>query len=182
MEHHGLTRRCYSGILVKNADGIDLRQGCHDILIENITGFTEDDSIAITALNGQLEQTFAVKGLASDICNVKIKNIKTAAFCTNVRLLNQGGIKLHDIELDGVFDEAEDCPHLTKGLYTVRIGDTHLYGERHANADETYNISIKNVKSNAWTAAIGLAGNMKKVTFENIECLGDTQEFEDKRN
>ena len=40
-EYHGLIRDRYAEVLVKNADGIDLRQGCHDILIENITGFTE---------------------------------------------------------------------------------------------------------------------------------------------
>ena len=50
-EHHGLERDKYSEILVKNADDIDLRQGCHDITIENIKGFTEDDSVALTALN-----------------------------------------------------------------------------------------------------------------------------------
>ena len=30
----------YQGVYIKNADGIDLRCGCHDITIENITGFT----------------------------------------------------------------------------------------------------------------------------------------------
>ena len=29
-----------------NADGIDIRRGCRDIVIENITGFTEDDTVA----------------------------------------------------------------------------------------------------------------------------------------
>ena len=49
--YHGLKHSKYKEILVKNADGIDLRQGCHHITIENITGFTEDDSIALTALD-----------------------------------------------------------------------------------------------------------------------------------
>ena len=35
---------------ILNQDGIDLRMGCHDILIENITGFTGDDLIALTAI------------------------------------------------------------------------------------------------------------------------------------
>ncbi|MBP5270996.1 MAG: hypothetical protein ILO42_08575, partial [Clostridia bacterium] len=52
--YHGLLRSKYEEVLVKNADGIDLRQGCHDIVIENITGFTEDDSVALTALDGSL--------------------------------------------------------------------------------------------------------------------------------
>ncbi|MBO7376866.1 MAG: hypothetical protein J6V01_07150, partial [Clostridia bacterium] len=66
-EYHGLLRSRYEEVLVKNADGIDLRQGCHDIVIENITGFTEDDSVALTALDGSLERTFLVAGESPDI-------------------------------------------------------------------------------------------------------------------
>ena len=141
--YHGLKQKKYADVLVKNADGIDLRQGCHDILIENITGFTEDDSVALTALNGKLEQTFAVKGLSSDLCNVEIRNVRTAAFCTNVRLLNQGDVKLHDILIDGVYDMGDESPHIDNGIFAVRIGDTRLYGTRHATEDETYNITVK---------------------------------------
>ena len=38
--YHGLIHNRYGDVLVKNSDGIDLRQGCHHITIENITGFT----------------------------------------------------------------------------------------------------------------------------------------------
>lgn len=182
-EHHGLDHDGlgYASILVKNADGIDLRQGCHDIAIENITGFTEDDSIALTGLDGRMEREFAVEGFSSDICNVTIKNIATAAFCTNVRLLNQGEIKLHDISIDGVYDTSETSPHMVRGLYAVRIGDTHLYGNRHATKEETYNITVRNVRSRAKIAAIGLAGEMENVSIENIECYENTREIQDKR-
>lgn len=33
-----------------NQDGVDIRRGCHDILIENITGLVGDDAVALTAL------------------------------------------------------------------------------------------------------------------------------------
>jgi hypothetical protein len=165
--YHGLKQKKYADVLVKNADGIDLRQGCHDILIENITGFTEDDSVALTALNGKLEQTFAVKGLSSDLCNVEIRNVRTAAFCTNVRLLNQGDVKLHDIVIDGVYDMGDESPHIDNGIFAVRIGDTHLYGTRHATVDETYNITVKNVFSRAENI-INLAGPIINCTIENI--------------
>ena len=130
-------------VLVKNADGIDLRQGCHDILIENITGFTEDDSVALTALNGRIEKAFGVEGLSSDLCRVEIRNIRTASFCTNVRLLNQGDIALHDILVDGVYDVGAESPYMDRGRYAVRVGDTNMYGTRHATEDETYNITIR---------------------------------------
>ena len=180
-EYHGLKRCDYADVLVKNADGIDLRQGCHDIVIENITGFTEDDSIALTALDGNLERTYHVEGFCRDIYNVTIKNIATSSFCTNVRLLNQGDMKLHDIHIDGVYDTSENSPYMDRGIYAVRIGDTRLYGTRHATSDETYNITIKNVRSRAQTAAIGLAGDMSAVIIENVECFDGAAELEDKR-
>lgn len=179
--YHGLNRNHYREVLVKNADGIDLRQGCHDITIENISGFTEDDSIALTALQGRLEDAFEVEGLPKDICRVTIKNIQTAAFCTNVRLLNQGAIPLHDILIDGVFDMAEESPYMDRGIYGVRIGDQKLYGSRHSFEDETYNITIRNIRSYGMNAAVSLVGAMKNITIENIECLHDTIELEDLR-
>lgn len=179
-EYHGLKRKKYQDILVKNADGIDLRQGCHDILIENITGFTEDDSIALTALNGNIERTFAVEGLPSDLCNVEIRNIRTAAFCTNVRLLNQGDVKLHDIMIDGVYDMGCESVHMDRGLYAVRIGDTHLYGTRHATEDETYNITVRNVCGSG-DYVVSLAGAIKNLVMLGIEAQNGAKMLKDDR-
>ena len=179
-EYHGLKREKYAEVLVKNADGIDLRQGCHDILIENVTGFTEDDSIALTAVNGTMEERFSVEGLPSDICNIEIKNIATAAFCTNVRLLNQGDIKLHDILVDGVYDMAGMSPYIDSGLYAVRVGDTRMYGTRHATKDETYNITIKNVRGGG-EYAISLAGAMDRLVMYGIETFDGAKMLLDER-
>jgi len=170
----------YEEVLVKNSDGIDLRQGCHDIVIENITGFTEDDTVALTGLNGKMEQAFAVPGLPSDICNVQIKNVSSAAYCTNVRLLNQGGIKLHDILVDGVQDTSAECPYLDRGIYGVRVGDRHFYGSRHSSEEETYNITIRNVRSRG-LYALCLAGSVKNLYTENIEAFDGAQLIDDAR-
>ena len=179
-EYHGLVRSKYEEVLVKNADGIDLRQGCHDIVIENITGFTEDDTVALTGLCGDLEAAFAVQGLPSDICNVEIKNIASAAFCTNVRLLNQGDIKLHDILIDGVYDKSSESPHMDRGIYAVRVGDAHLYGSRHATRDETYNIKIQNVVGGGWYV-VSLAGEMDNLVMLGIEAINGAKMLRDQR-
>ena len=180
-EHRGLRRDKYSEILVKNSDGIDLRQGCRDIEIENVTGFTEDDSVALTGLSGSLEAEFAVDGAETDICNISIKNIATAALCSNVRLLNQGGTKLHDIFIDGITDTSETSPHMDVGIHALRIGDMHMYGSRHAFADETYNITVKNIRSRAHTSAVCLAGEMTNVTIEDPVCAEGTVAVIDNR-
>ena len=179
-EYHYLKREKYDEVLVKNADGIDLRQGCHDIVIENITGFTEDDTVALTGLNGRLERTFAVAGLSSDICNVEIRNIASASFCTNVRLLNQGDIKLHDILIDGVYDKAQESPHMESGIFAVRVGDTHLYGPRHSTKEETYNIQIRNVVGGGWYA-VSLAGEIDRLVMYGIEAINGAKMVRDDR-
>ena len=174
--HKGLIREKHTGALVKNADGVDLREGCRNIVIENLTGFTEDDSVALTGLEGKMEKVFRVKGLSSDICNVTIRNIRTSAFCTNVRLLNQGEIKLHDIDIDGVYDASEASPHLDHGNFAVRIGDMHMYGSRHSTKDDTYNISVKNVYGRG-NAVLAIAGEIDNLTLYGIESAEGTPMF-----
>jgi len=178
--YHGLIRDRYAEALVKNADGIDLRQGCHDIVIENISGFTEDDTIALTGLMGRIESAFGVEELCSDICNVTIRNIRAASFCTIVRTLNQSGIKLHHISVENVYDTSEEDPHLDRGIYAVRVGDTRLYGSRHATAEETCDISFKNIYGRC-LYTVALAGDMKRVTLEDIKCGGSCQPLLDQR-
>ena len=178
--YRGLIRSRYPDVLVKNADGIDLRQGCHDIVIEHITGFTEDDTVALTALNGKMERHFGVEGLCSDLYNVTIRDVATSAFCSNVRLLNQGTIKLHDILIDGVTDTSKESPHMDRGRHAVRVGDTHLYGSRHCTAEETYNITVCNVRSRGHYA-VALAGEIGNFVMYGIEAFDGCKMLLDKR-
>ena len=175
---HGLIRDEYMGVHVKNAYGVDLREGCQNFVIENLTGFTEDDSVALTGLAGRMEAKFRVEGLTSDIANVTIRNIRTEAFCTNVRMLNQGDIKLHDIDIDGVYDMSENSVHMDHGNFAIRIGDRHMYGYRHCTKEETYNISVKNVYGRG-KAVIALAGEMGNLVMYGIEAAEGTPMFFD---
>ena len=164
---HGLTRSSYSDVYIKNSDGIDLRSGCHDILIENITGFTEDDTVALTGLNGSTEKLYGVEGLSSAIHNVIIRNVQSAAYCANVRLLNQSGVQLYNILIDGVMDTSADSPHLDRGIYAVRIGDNHLYGDRHSTPEETKNITVRNIYGRG-SSVVQLAGSITNLVLDNI--------------
>jgi len=157
----------YEEIYIKNSDGIDLRTGCHDIIIENITGFTEDDTVALTGLSETLEEMFTVQGRCQDIYNVIIRNVMSSSYCANVRLLNQSGVKLYNILVDGVMDSSQNSPYMERGGAGVRIGDLHMYGTRHATPDETFNITVRNVYSRA-EIGLRIAGGMKDCLFENI--------------
>lgn len=165
---HGLSHAVQP--LVSNSDGIDLRVGCHDIIIENVTGFTQDDSVACTCLNGRTEQLFAVEGLSTDLYNITVRNVNTATVHGNVRLLNQGGTKLYNILIDGIFDSSKDCPYLEKDVRahrTLCIGSAASYGGRHSTKDETYNITVKNIYSRA-KSAVTVDGCVARLTLDNI--------------
>ena len=179
--YRGLRQDAYSEILIKNADGIDLRCGCNNILVENVSGFTEDDTVALTGLYGDLEREFFVSDLPSDIANITVKGVSGAAYCALVRLLNQDGIKMHDITVDGVVDESLASPHLDRGAYGVRIGDTHLYGKRYPTPDELYNITVRNIYAEG-LFAITLAASPKNLTLENIRAHEGTAPLCDDRS
>ena len=162
IDYRGLCRNHLP--MLRNADGIDLRHGCHDILVENITGFTEDDTVALTALPGG---KLSVTDLPTDLYNITVRNVRSSSWCANIRLLNQGGVKLYNILIDGVTDTSKDSTHMNRGLFGIRIGDKRLYSTRHSTPDETYNIVVRNVFSRAETI-VDMAGSITNCTVENI--------------
>lgn len=176
IHYPGVYPKYYNEVYVKNADGIDLRIGCSNFLIENITGFTEDDSVALTALGtGEKKRGYYVPELESAIHDVKIKNVVTDSYCANVRLLNGNGHKLYNVELDGIASllsdkRTDDHSFRFRNNSTVRIGDMN-YTSDHPNPDDTKNITIRNVSSEA-SCAITLCNGISDLTIENVTVHG----------
>lgn len=67
---------------------------------------------------------------------------------------------------------------MDRGLLAVRVGDTHLYGDRPSTADETYNITVRNVRSRA-VHAISLAGSIGNIVIYGIECFDGAKMFKE---
>jgi hypothetical protein len=130
--------------------------GCHDILIENITGFTGDDLIALTAIPkagsvaGRTGSTMVSscqdRGQGQDdIRHVIIRNVR--GHCAGghhiVRFLNTSGIQMYDVMLDGLIDTS---PPRVRCRAAVKIGDT-AYGGGIAPLGDTRRVIIHNVIS-----------------------------------
>lgn len=155
---------------VPNMDGIDLRMGCHDFEIENITGRTGDDTIALTAIAGVMETAAIVDGRSGDVCNVKIRNVLSDPFMLlNVRLLSQDGNCVHDIDIDTVMDTSE---FYTKKNPIAAIGlgtQGTLYVKiRAPYPEDTYHINAKNIYSRG-TQAIRIDSGCVDSLFENVK-------------
>ena len=169
---HGLGRFRIHQILVQQGDGIHLRMGCQDIVIENVEGLACDYSVALTGLPGKMEEEFAVEGLSGDICNITVRHVHTAALDSCVRLLAQGGAKLHDILVEDVRDISDKVSRiLTRGLLTVRVNDDTLYSTCQNQEGDCYNITIRNICSRAGHA-VYLGGNpIENFVLENVEAI-----------
>ena len=161
----------YKEVYIKNADGIDLRVGCHDVLIENITGFTEDDSIALTALGGfERKLGYFIADGDADIHDVTIKNIVTESYCANVRLLNDNGFKLYNVTVDGV--HSVQSPRTVRNNSSVRIGDM-VYAQSHSTLGDTHHITVRNVVSEA-KIAVSVCKGLVDSSIENVTVLKGT--------
>lgn len=169
----GLLANDYSSVYVKNSDGVDIRLGSHDIEVENITGFTEDDTVAVTALLGELESRYASDRQTNEIYNIKIKNVRASAYCTLVRVLNQGGTLIHDVSIEEIFDDSGNCRYMDKSFaYAVRVGDMCRYGEGKDVAPE--NITIKNVFGRQ-DVVLRLIGDIKNLVYDGIRGYKESQ-------
>ena len=138
---------------VPNQDGVDLRIGCSNFVISNLTGDTGDDSVALTALLHRFDTKWIVAGKDTDIHDVQIKNINTRVMGGHhiVRLLMQDGNKIYNIDIDGVHDAT-----IEKGgpsaAAAVKLGDTGYATVKQAVAGDMHNVSIKHVATRAQMA------------------------------
>jgi hypothetical protein len=157
---------------VGNRDGIDLRVGCNNIIIENITGVTGDDTIALTALlHDHFESKELVLGKDTDIYNVSIKNVIASPHRHNIiRLLNHQGNKIYNINIDTVIGRVE--PADIKPISAVKIGHNHYAPpESFAKLGDTHDITVKNIYSHA-ASAINIATTVKNLFCKNIHVMG----------
>lgn len=182
----------------RNQDGIDLRSGCSHFLIENITGITGDDVVAMTNLINQYMEPMAACGYDDSIHNVIIQNIRASTRHSFVRILNHGGRKIYNILIENLMYDCESDPSDTRirpGVdpsefpgsydpihlevyqfpqdYTVRIGTCFFNRtDPMAQLGDTYNITVKNVHCRGF-AAVCLSCTAQNVLIDNVRMYGD---------
>ena len=151
-----------------NQDGIDLRVGCHDIVIRSITGSTGDDTVALTGLLGITGQKQEIEGLSHDIHDVIIENI--SAYVTGghgiIRLLCHDGVNLYNVRMAHIHDRSIDCDGV-RCQAAIRIGDRNYAGIRPALPEEMHDITVSDVLTNA-KIAVKLHGGPQTLVLQNV--------------
>lgn len=102
-------------VKVFNKDGIDLRQGCKNFRINNITGFTGDDFIALSSLdvkratdptNGSINSTMVTSsrwfGPQDDTEQIFISNINCESICRAIAIRASDSASIHHVYVEGL--------------------------------------------------------------------------------
>ena len=157
---------------VGNQDGIDLRRGCNNFIIENITGRSGDDLIALTNISNAYETICAVEGKDPDTHDIIIRNVKgDSNYCFMLRLLNHDGNRMYNISVDGLYDVSKPESKQRPGA-AICIGSHLYYSVRPGELGETRNISVSNISSRG-EAAVLISNNLSDSCFSNIKTFGD---------
>ncbi len=170
---------------VENQDGINLRNGCHDVIISDITGTTGDDVIALTAIasqftkrkGGELNSTHVLgndwEKREKGIRNVIINNVlayPAAGICNIIRLLATDGAEIRNITINNVVDPSPDDNHaggaIILGSTPGIVGEpNHPYGCQQEQS--LFNINISNVITNTQTG-IRILGGLQHSNISNV--------------
>ena len=152
-----------------NQDGVDVRKGCHDLVIENISGSTGDDAVALTAYHNP-KGTPAKYGMqiggnddlgaADDVYNVTIRNVhaRSAGGHGVIRLLVCDGIRMHHITVEDVVDTAQGNDRRPQA--TIRLGDRAFHRIRPCAMGEMHHVTVRNVKASG-KIAVWVKGPMQ---------------------
>ena len=158
---------------VKNGDGIDFRSGCNHCVVENITGFTSDDTVACTALSrGKIQRGLSKylsvgepynsshENIDGSVHHIKIRNIFTGGFHHGVICLSAYGNQVHDIEISHVKESGKGQREATVKVYTG-------YGEGY-NAGDIHDIKIRDITSEKAKYAFMINCETQNLTVENL--------------
>ena len=159
----------FNGNHQPNQDGINLRIGCNNILVEDITGRTGDDTVALSGFPKGKDSLFAVKGKDWDIHDVTIRDVRASTRQTIVAMRNNDGAQLYRIAVENI----SDTPSEYTPWGVVKVGENNYYRERSSVLGETREISIRNVHSNG-AGCIFLGASLQDSHISDVYASGGT--------
>lgn len=158
-----------------NRDGVDVRQGCHNFLVENITGTTGDDTIAFNNLGNDGNDGRYVEGKDENTLNVVIRNVKAdASRWFTVRLLVQDRHLEQNFVLDTVMDSSS-TENKKQVKTTVMIGSHEYHYKVPAELGDLAHITVRDVYSRAARGGVSFGGHSDDVRVSNVHCFDVSQ-------
>jgi hypothetical protein len=160
----------FNGEHHRNQDGINFRIGCHEITVENITGVTGDDVIALSAFPCGWDRRFLPEGRAPDIHDIRVSNVMATTVATIVALRTTDGARIYNVTVENVTDIGETK---TRPWGVVRLGENNWFKNRPAAMGEMDSITVRNIRSCA-KGTVYLGGALSNSLISGVYAAGNT--------
>ncbi len=155
-----------------NQDGLDIREGCHNFLVENLSGRTGDDMLALTNFGHPKKRTGDDSDMNPDIHDIVVRDLRATMShrCDIMRMLCRGEAKIYNVQIAGIQDTTP--PEINRPLAAIRIGDVSDYQARLNRLGEMRNITVRDVCTRARFGCY-IANTLCDSYFENIQMVDD---------
>ena len=155
-----------------NRDGVDIRQGNHNFLVENITGVTGDDTVALNNLGNDGNDGRYVEGKDCNTLNMVIRNVKAdAGRWFTVRLLCQDRHLEHNFVLDTIMDVSR-TENKKRCDAAVVIGSHEYFYKIPAEIGDLAHITVRDVYTRAMRG-VAFGGCSDDVKISNVHAYKD---------
>lgn len=114
---------------VPNQDGVDLGKGCHNFIVEKITGCVGDNIVAINVTGHDIYGPKVGDIKNGDVHNIIIRDllIYGVGGCSLIRLLNHDGYRIYNIRIENVIEVSDwsdaDAPLAQNPDLTIKTDD-----------------------------------------------------------
>ena len=117
---------------VPNQDGVDLLPGCHNVIVENITGCVGDNVVALIATRDDLYPYKPETVRECDVHDIIVRNllIHGVGGCALVRLLNHDGCRIYNVRIDNII---ETSPWSENDLSVAPNPDLNIISDKDGN-------------------------------------------------
>lgn len=153
-----------------NQDGINFRIGCSEITVENITGVTGDDVIALSAFPLSGDRDFLPVDCPPDIHDIRVSGVMATTVATVVALRTTDGAKIYNITIENITDVGQTQ---IRPWGLVRLGENNWYKERPAKMGEMDRITVRNIRSCA-KGTVYLGGALSNSHISDLYAAGNT--------
>ena len=157
----------------QNQDGLDIREGCHNFLVENLSGRTGDDMLALTNF-GHPKRRVGGEDTNMDtaIHDIVVRDLRATMShrCDIIRLLCRGETEIYNVQICGVQDTTP--PEISRPLAAIRIGDVSDYQARLNRLGEMRNVTVRDVCTRARFGCY-IANTLCDSYFDNIQMVAD---------
>ena len=167
--------------LCNNEDGCNIRNGCHDIVIEDLSGQTNDDMLAFSGIDPRDADTNPwsrdVKDGDPDIHAITVRNIfGAAAGHPFLSLRNHDGVRIYGLNISRIADADYIEPMANGGrpgrYAMIRRGQNLYWHNRRSELGETADITIRDVDIRYSDTGIIANATLKNVLISGVRCSG----------